>query len=440
MGSPYPPQWQNQSPGAWPAPGYSAPPPKRRGPWLWLVPMLAVVVAAAVVVPLVLTGGDEHDPPAATGKGDSSPRAGDPVEVPAEGEKTPRPKDRDSQAVAEALRLLDPCKLLDLGVAKKRGRPNAVTIPKGPTECQLVSSRDYDPTFDPGLKLTVGVESEDLTRYAAAPLTLAGGKAYEIADRSESSSSCLVQIPVSFERAIELYYSLLEKADLCPIVRQYAAGTIAKLRNPDAVSVAGRKSSTKPQRPLVYGPDENDTGAVGACVDFGVTGGLEDCEPYHDVPVPTKPEEIMAAPRVNRNVQCAVFNDAIEAAFGKGFAPITWGAHCYFVDPTHVVAIRVNVDPANPPSDYGHGRLYSDRAETTIAGLAAVTFWDERRSEFDIYVSPNNNVGQPGNLHISLDARGGRGKLAADLDATLSAEQVDQATQVMSQVVTRYFS
>ena len=37
------------------------PAPKKRGPWLWLVPVLVVVVAAAVVVPILLTRGGSSD-------------------------------------------------------------------------------------------------------------------------------------------------------------------------------------------------------------------------------------------------------------------------------------------------------------------------------------------------------------------------------------------
>ena len=55
------PGYQQQT-GYGPQPGYgpgfpSSPAPKKRGPWLWLVPVLVVVVAAAVVVPILLTKG-----------------------------------------------------------------------------------------------------------------------------------------------------------------------------------------------------------------------------------------------------------------------------------------------------------------------------------------------------------------------------------------------
>ncbi len=436
MSSPLRPHWQgNQRSEHWPP--LAGPPAGRRKRWPWL--LLVVAAAAAVAVPLVLVGGDDQQQPqpgTVTERGDSSTPAG----VPEQPEKTPRPKDRDPDAVAAALRQLDPCKLLDLGVAKKRGRPDAVTIRKGSSECQLVSSPDYDPAFDPGLKLRVGVDSDQITRYSTTPLTLAGSKAYEQASSdTEKFSSCSVLIPVSFVRAIELSYMLLDKAELCPIVRQYAAGTVAKLRNPDAVAVADHEGDVEPQRPLLYGADENDTGAVGDCVDLPVSGGLKDCEPYHEVRVPPKPDDIMAAPSINQNVQCAVFEDAVQNVFGKDFSPVTWGEHCFFVDPTHVIDIRVNVDAGNRPSDYGRGRLYSDREETEVAGLPAVTFWNERKSEFDIYLSPNDNLDQAGNLHIALNAHGGRGTLASSLDATVTQEQITQATEVMTQVVDAYF-
>ena len=78
----YPPQqaFGQQPPGY--GPGFPPPAPKKRGPWLWLVPVLVVVVAAAVVVPILLTrdGGTANAqarpvarPPTASSRGRSPP-------------------------------------------------------------------------------------------------------------------------------------------------------------------------------------------------------------------------------------------------------------------------------------------------------------------------------------------------------------------------------
>ena len=435
MGSPHGRQWQGSQPGGYWAPPPAGPPVRTRKRWLWLLPLVVVIVAGAVAVPIVLSDGDEPTSEVAA-EDEASPA----VEMPEE-EMTPRPKDRDPEAVEAALRQLDPCKLHDLEVARQRGRTEAETIPEGQRECILTPGPDYDQMSNPGIHVRVGVKSDHLMRYGAIPATIGGAKTYESSEVSDLTSSCRVVIPVSFERAIELEYRVYEKAELCPTVRLYAEGTVAKLKNPDAVSVADPQGGgVAPQRPLLYGPNDNDTGAVGACVDFGATGGLADCEPYHDVPLPTKLDEILAAAGDNRNVQCAVFKEAVERVFGTDFSPITWAAHCYFVDPTHVFDINVNVDPNNRPSDYGRGDLYAGREETEIAGMAAVTFWTSGRGEFEIYLSPHDDLGSSGNLHIRIGAQGGRGDEITDLDQTITAEQAEQAREVMTQVVEEYFS
>lgn len=207
-----------------------------------------------------------------------------------------------------------------------------------------------------------------------------------------------------------------------------------------AITLAGqRPDDVEPHRPLLFGPDDNDTGSVGACVDFGATGGQEDCEPYQEVPVPSTPDDILAAANANRHVQCAVFSDAVQATFGEQFAPITWGAHCYFVDPDHTVEIRVNVDPDNPPSSYGvDPSLWTEPEEIEIAGKQAVTFWDTDRNTFEIYLSPHDDIGQPGNLHIAVQMIGGRGK-EIDVSPELPEDRAGLATEVMSKVVETYF-
>ena len=405
---------------------------------MWLLPLSVAVVVAAVVVPLVLTNdGDEPSPRASTGSSSTADEPVEEVDMPEE-IHTPRPKDRDPNAVRAALDLLDPCKLLDLDIARQRGKTEAVTIPgDAKNKCLLAPRPDYDPIRDFAIELTVGVRSDHADRWSRTPLTIGGARAYELSDIGDRST-CRVVIPVSFTRGVELIYRLDGNEDPCPTVRQYAEGTVAKLRDPDAVSAPA--AGVAPQRPLLYGPDENDTGAVGDCVDYGGLGGQKDCEPYHEVPIPGSPEQIMAATKENRNVQCAVFKDAVEEVFAEDFVPVTWAAHCFFVDPTHVFDIRVNVDPDNRPSDYGKGDLYRDREETTVAGLRAVTFWTDQPSAFNLYLSPGNDIDERGNLHIELTAYGGRGKLGASLDATITQEKADQAVEVVTQVVEAHFT
>lgn len=205
-----------------------------------------------------------------------------------------------------------------------------------------------------------------------------------------------------------------------------------------AITLAGqRPDGAKPYHPLLFAPDDNDTGSVGACVDYA--GGQEECEPYQEVPMPENPDDIMAAATANRHTQCAVFKNAVLARFGKQFAPVTWAAHCFFVDPEHTVEINVNVDPINPPSDYGvDPSLWTPPEENEIAGKEAVTFWTTDKNTFEIYLSPHDDVDQRGNLHIRVRMIGGRGK-EIEVSPKLPEDRADLANEVMAEVVETYF-
>ncbi|RBM17941.1 hypothetical protein DI005_20645 [Prauserella sp. PE36] len=197
--------------------------------------------------------------------------------------------------------------------------------------------------------------------------------------------------------------------------------------------------ATAPQRPLLYGPDERDTEAVGACVDLGVLGGLEDCEPYQEVTLPERPDEILAAARTSRHVQCGVFLDAVRAVLGDTFQPVTWGQHCFFVNPEHTLEVLVNVDPSNSPAPYGsNSSIHTDRHKIEIAGKAAITYWNHSRDSYDIYLSPHDDLGAAGNLHIGLRARHPRGVDNID-PPEVPAQAVDDATAIMTQVVQTFF-
>jgi hypothetical protein len=158
------------------------------------------------------------------------------------------------------------------------------------------------------------------------------------------------------------------------------------------------------------------------------------------VSVPHGTDKIMEAAAANRHVQCAVFDQAVTSLFGSSFHALTWGEHCFFVEPTHTLQLRVNVDNENPPSDYGtKSDLWTDRQETTIAGKPAITFWDTHKKAFDIYSSPYNDLTRNGNVHIYVEARQGRGD-GARKDIKLDPAKAETAKQVIEQVTQKYFA
>src|SRR5262249_52388990 len=153
---------------------------------------------------------------------------------------------------------------------------------------------------------------------------------------------------------------------------------------------------------LLYSPGDNDTGKVGACVDLSNSG----CLPYGGgVTVPQSFETAAEASRANPAVQCEAFQKLVKIAYGPSLAPVTWGAHCMFVEPSHTLLGYVDIDGQNSPGEYGTGPgNWIDRQVKEIAGKQAVTFWTADHTEYDVYYSPYNDVTRKGNLHIHLQA------------------------------------
>ncbi|RZS29609.1 uncharacterized protein DUF3558 [Herbihabitans rhizosphaerae] len=200
------------------------------------------------------------------------------------------------------------------------------------------------------------------------------------------------------------------------------------------MQLAGQAPSdaTSPQRPLLYGPNEPDTAAVGACI-HSAQGSSKDCEPYQPTEVPKGYQAIIAAVTKNRHVQCAVFEPAIKAAFGPEFLPLSWGQHCFFVEPTHALHITVNVLPPTAmhvPGKYGRGY---PKQEVQLGGKPASTY-SSGKDSFDIYLSAVGDLNAGGGLHIGLEARPPRGDQRT-LQAQLDPAKIELAKQAMTQVV-----
>src|SRR5262249_54224013 len=86
------------------------------------------------------------------------------------------PRDRDSTAVVAALRRLDACALVDPAVASQLGfgaRP--AVYPEAPHSCTVSSapSSGHDE-----VEIRLGAQVEHFHKWGAAPITLAGAKAY----------------------------------------------------------------------------------------------------------------------------------------------------------------------------------------------------------------------------------------------------------------------
>ncbi len=118
----------------------------------------------------------------------------------------------------------------------------------------------------------------------------------------------------------------------CEIIREFATAGAGKL-----------------PKDLVYPPDGQDTGRVGACADMMSNGNGDDCDPADEVPVPEGVDAILTAGARDPNVECAVFRMAIAKAFGKEFVPVATPGACYFLEPKHRIQIEVG---ANAQGDH----------------------------------------------------------------------------------------
>jgi hypothetical protein len=86
--------------------------------------------------------------------------------------------------------------------------------------------------------------------------------------------------------------------------------------------------------------------------------------------------------------------------------------------------VTVNIDGADTPGNYGIGGPYfADRRVTQIGGKQAVTFWDTKKSQYDVYLSPYNDINRAGNLHIQVEARPPRGNLSSDAAITVPLDR-----------------
>lgn len=196
---------------------------------------------------------------------------------------------------------------------------------------------------------------------------------------------------------------------------------------------------TRPQRPLLYGKQENDTGAPGACQDFS-QGKDEACQPAQLVRIPEDKQSVLAGANRDRNVNCSLFADAIKREFGPELRPITWASHCVFVQPSHELEITVDVSAAYPPAKYGEfGSVYSGQRTEELGGKQAKTFFDSQHHEFDAYASPHNDINRQGMVGIQVERDKPVGKDAGE-QPRIEDSTVQHAKQAMSQVMRQYFS
>lgn len=201
----------------------------------------------------------------------------------------------------------------------------------------------------------------------------------------------------------------------------------------------------KPQRPLLYGATDPDSDAVGACIDFAVDDG--NCVPYQPFTLPASFADWFPATDSQPAIGCALAGDAVKEVFGDTFKPVVWGQHCLFVEPTHSLSITIDVATTYAPAKYGADpSLYSNVRTVTVSGKQAKSFTDTLHGakpgepaydEYNVYVSPHNDISKPGMIAGVAKADKPRG---SNEDTRPDISKLKNLDQVMTKIIAKYVS
>ncbi|WP_410656704.1 hypothetical protein [Amycolatopsis sp. lyj-112] len=341
--------------------------------------------------------------------------------------KQPRPADRDERAVDGALAALDFCELIDLAVYALHQPLDATQaslqaeVKDGKKQCTLyrdgyediLDVRDVDP-------------NHAALRDDGAVIDLGGVKGYQVETRREGAvSGCKITVPVSFRRAIGFELGLQSRSKDCALLGDFAAAGAAKL-----------------SRDLVYPPDGQDSGRVGACANWVSDSKGDNCDPAVDAQVPTGAGQILAAGAADPNFECAVFHGAVKKVFGPDFAPIATPGSCYFVEPRHRLQIEAGATAnGGAPGEWlaDPNGTFKDHRQTSLSGNPGVTFRSKDDREFSLYVSPLGNLDSRGHVRLRISPQRERGIDDWERSKVVSAVDVARAHAVMELVMATHF-
>jgi hypothetical protein len=265
----------------------------------------------------------------------------------------------------------DPCpapKAFAQVAAPKLANPDAVQAPLSWDACGALRTAVGDGSLDykPGI---FGIEGCSTTSNGSLHFThgwksgskatseTVGGKRVEVDATSNFGPGCSVgwrhgTARTQSARSNEFWVGVLLQD--CAKAKALAERVMTVLASPPP--------EVAPQRPVLYGPDEADMAAPGACAH---AGRPHDCQPYVEVPVPPGTKDKVRAAQADPNVECALAIEAVAKHFGPQWKPvIDSDLGCQFVEPARSGWISVNTNSARL-SDTGRSDGESD---ATIAG------------------------------------------------------------------------
>ncbi|GAB3479715.1 hypothetical protein [Amycolatopsis cihanbeyliensis] len=325
-----------------------------------------------------------------------------------------RPKDRNAAALGAALGALDTCALLGKGKSEPGRRACSVT--GGDNETVEVKVGEWPPR----------------KRWSALPIELAGKRAYQLRHQlSHLPMGCSMAAPLSFRIVVEFEYRHVsfgpEQEDHCARLRGVAEDGMRRL-----IAIPGMDG-------FLFAPEENDTGALGACVHLDEPGAAEECEPARPVRVPEKVDRLLALGSADPNVACAAFAGAVRRLHGTSLKPVVHRGICHFVQAGH----RVQLDAGfgvldSSPAECGTpAERFRDRAETTLGGRPAVTFRTRAGSSYHLCVSPHGDLRRAGTVSFGVTVLGERGVQTLS-EPALPEREADKAHAVVAHMLAEH--
>lgn len=148
----------------------------------------------------------------------------------------PHNEPRDTNAVLQALREIDPCELLDVDQARDEASEDAATLPIGAHACSLSLEGDHEGGNET-IESYVGTYYAFQRRYADTRIELAGIKAYW----DEKDGGCTVHMPVSFTKAIGIEYRPIGDFDACEHLEPYATSAAERIQKPEKLELDSQR-------------------------------------------------------------------------------------------------------------------------------------------------------------------------------------------------------
>ncbi|OLF04529.1 hypothetical protein BLA60_40270 [Actinophytocola xinjiangensis] len=186
----------------------------------------------------------------------------------------------------------------------------------------------------------------------------------------------------------------------------------------------------RPQRPLLYGPDEPDSPFAGACAYIDGLGSPEQCAPLTRVPIPGAGQQLVDLAADDVQVACSLALDPVTEHFGDQMRAVIVMTgdtpFCYLVTPRRQLEIGFTVSRSTVADERRDGARTTD-----IAGHRALVA-DCDVILCSVSVATSTDAEQQGVLSVTIR----RGPLRG---AEVPGDAGDKAQAVLGDIVRKHF-